>query len=69
MIMDKDQLEEVLEDLKSHKGKATELITVYVSEGYDVNVVQRQLEGERGTSKGVEKDSLERQFLVLLYGC
>jgi|ETNmetMinimDraft_13_1059891.scaffolds.fasta_scaffold325524_1 hypothetical protein len=27
------------------------------------------VDGERGTSKGVEKDSLERQFLVLLYGC
>jgi len=44
MPITKDELEAVVEELEKHRGRHTELITVYISSGYDVNSVQRQLE-------------------------
>jgi len=43
MQLTKDELEEVLEKLESIRGKQTELVTVYIPAGYDVNTVQRQI--------------------------
>jgi peptide chain release factor subunit 1 len=65
-ILDKNQLEEAIEELQKHKGKATELITVYISAGYDVNVVQSQLEGERGTSKNIKSTSTRKNVTEAL---
>ena len=62
----KDELEEVLEDLKSHKGRATELITVYISEGYDVNSVQKQLEAEKSTAKNIKSTSTRKNVTEAL---
>ena len=50
-IKNKLELEELLEELKSFKGRATELISVLIPAGYDVNAVQRQLEAEKSTAK------------------
>jgi peptide chain release factor subunit 1 len=50
----KEELEELLEELSKHKGRHTELITVYISEGYDVNSVQKQLEAEKSTAKNIK---------------
>lgn len=50
----KTELEEVLEKLSEHKGRHTELITVYIPAGYDVNAVQRQLEAEKSTAKNIK---------------
>ena len=49
--MTNEELEEQLKELDGYKGRATELISVYISEGYDVNSVQKQLEGEKSTAK------------------
>src|SRR3989344_5796125 len=54
MPMTKYELEEVLEVLKEYKGRHTELITVYVAAGYDVNSVQKQLEAEKSTAKNIK---------------
>jgi len=51
MKLSKEELESVLEELQKHKGRATELISVYIPEGYDVNAVQRQLEAEKSNGK------------------
>ena len=66
MILTKDELEETIEELKQHKGKATELITVYISEGYDVNTVQRQLEAEKSTSKNIKSTSTRKNVTEAL---
>jgi peptide chain release factor subunit 1 len=60
MELTKDELEEVLEQLDEFKGKATELITVYVPAGYDVNSVQRQLEAEKGTAKNIKSTATRK---------
>jgi len=60
MPITKDELEEVLEELEKHKGRHTELISVYISEGYDVNAVQRQLEAEKSTAKNIKSTSTRK---------
>ncbi len=60
MAITKDELEEVLEELEQHKGRHTELITVYISAGYDVNAVQRQLEAEKSTAKNIKSTSTRK---------
>ncbi len=54
MKLTRDELEEKLKEIESHKGKHTEFITVYIAAGYDVNSVQRQLEAEKSTAKNIK---------------
>ncbi|MCL5018289.1 MAG: peptide chain release factor aRF-1 [Candidatus Pacearchaeota archaeon] len=49
-----DELREKVTELESHKGRHTELISVYIPAGYDVNSVQRQLEAEKSTAKNIK---------------
>src|SRR3989344_8210216 len=58
--LSKDELQEVIEELKKHRGRATELISVYISEDYDVNSVQQQLEAERSTAKNIKSTSTRK---------
>ena len=53
-VTSKEELEEILEELESHKGRHTELISVYISAGYDANSVQKQLEDEKSTAKNIK---------------
>ncbi len=54
------ELEEILEQLDDYRGKNTELITVYIPEGYDVNSVQKQLESEKGTAKNIKSTATRK---------
>jgi peptide chain release factor subunit 1 len=56
----KEELEEMLEKLEKHKGRATELISVMIPEGYDVNAVQRQLEAEKSTAKNIKSTATRK---------
>jgi len=60
MVLTKEELEEVVEGLGKHKGRHTELITVYVPAGYDVNAVQRQLEAEKSTAKNIKSTATRK---------
>ena len=66
MPITKDELESVLEELEQHKGRHTELITVYISAGYDVNAVQRQLEAEKSTAKNIKSTSTRKNVTEAL---
>jgi len=66
MAMTRDQLEEVLEELEKHKGRHTELISVYISEGYDANSVQKQLEAEKATAKNIKSTSTRKNVIDAL---
>jgi len=65
-MLTKNELEEVVELLKEHKGKHTELITVYISAGYDVNYVQRQLGAEKSTAKNIKSTSTRKNVTEAL---
>ena len=60
MPLTKNELEEIVEELKSYKGRHTELITVFISEGYDINSVQKQLEAEKSTAKNIKSASTRK---------
>lgn len=65
-MITKDELEEIVEEIEQYRGKATELITVYISAGYDVNSVQRQLEGEKSTSKNIKSTATRKNVTEAL---
>jgi peptide chain release factor subunit 1 len=54
MKISMDELKEKVAELESHRGRHTELISVYIPAGYDPNAVQRQLEGEKSTAKNIK---------------
>jgi peptide chain release factor subunit 1 len=60
MVLTKDELEEKVNELEHYKGRHTELISVYVSAGYDVNAVQRQLEAEKSTAKNIKSTATRK---------
>lgn len=66
MAMSKDELREVVEKLNSIRGRHTELITVYVPEGYDVNSVQKQLEAEKSTAKNIKSTATRKNVVDAL---
>lgn len=65
-MMSKLELESLLEELEKHKGRHTELITVYVSAGYDVVSVQKQLEAEKSTAKNIKSTSTRKNVVDAL---
>ncbi len=59
-MLSKIELEEVLNELEGYKGRHTELISVYISAGYDANSVQRQLEAEKSTAKNIKSTTTRK---------
>lgn len=59
-VLTKEELEETLEELRKHKGRHTEFITVYISSGYDANSVQKQLEAEKSTAKNIKSTATRK---------
>src|SRR6056297_493287 len=66
MALTKSELEDVLEDLKEYKAGQTELITVYIPAGYDINSVQKQLEAESSTAKNIKSTSTRKNVMEAL---
>ncbi len=62
----KNELEEKLKELESHKGRHTEFISVYIAAGYDVNSVQRQLEAEKSTAKNIKSTTTRNNVIDAL---
>ncbi|MGV8152172.1 MAG: peptide chain release factor aRF-1 [Candidatus Nanoarchaeia archaeon] len=50
----KYELENFVEEMKAYRARHTELITVYVPKGYDLNLVTRQLESEKSTAANIK---------------
>jgi peptide chain release factor subunit 1 len=66
MKLSKDELEEKIAELEVHKGRHTELITVYIPAGYDVNSVQKQLEAEKSTAKNIKSTTTRNNVIDAL---
>lgn len=54
------ELEDYVKELDELKGRHTELISVYISAGYDVTAVQKQLEAEKSTAKNIKSTSTRK---------
>jgi len=66
MAISKLQLEELIEQLKEYRGRHTELITVYISAGYDAVAVQKQLEAEKSTAKNIKSTATRKNVMDAL---
>ena len=67
------KLRKFLSDLGKHRARHTELISVYIPSGYDINKIKQQLTGEAGTARNIKsagtrknvQDALERMIRAL----
>ena len=64
------ELKKLVKELSSHKGRHTELVSVYIPEGYDIIKIIGHLKEEQGTASNIKdkrtrenvKNSLERMI-------
>jgi len=65
---EKMHLENTVEELGKYRGRHTELVTVYVPAGYNLNLIVKQIDSEKSTASNIKSkntrkavlDSLER---------
>lgn len=63
MPTSKLELEELLEELEKIRGSHTELVSVYIPSGQNINVVGKQIEDEKGTASNI-KSKVNRKNVV-----
>jgi peptide chain release factor subunit 1 len=51
---EKSELEELVETLSTIRGRHTELVTVLIPSGQNINLVSKQLEGEKSTAANIK---------------
>ena len=51
--MKQAELTEFLERMRDYKARHTELITVLVPAGFDINLITKQLESEKSTAANI----------------
>ena len=56
---EKYKLEEFVLELEGYKARHTELITVYISAGYNLNNVVKQLESEKSTAANIKSKTTQ----------
>ena len=60
---EKIKLENFIEDVGKHKGRHTELVTVYIPAGYNLNNVTRQIEQEKSTASNIKSKNTRKAVL------
>jgi len=63
MAMDerqKSELEEFVERMKDYRARHTELITVLVPKGFDINLITKQLESEKSTATNIKSTATRK---------
>jgi peptide chain release factor subunit 1 len=69
MAMDEQQkleLEEFLGRMKDYRARHTELITVYIPKGMDVNLITKQLEAEKSTAANIKSTTTRKNVQTAL---
>jgi peptide chain release factor subunit 1 len=64
--MKKRKFEKLLEDLGSIKGRHTELVSVYIPAGYNINKVAEQLRAEQSTAQNIKSKQVRKNVLAAL---
>ncbi len=60
---EKLKLESFIEGVGSHKGRHTELVTVYIPAGYSLSNVVRQIEQEKSTASNIKSKNTRKAVL------
>jgi peptide chain release factor subunit 1 len=59
----KHKLKKFIKDLSRYKGRHTELVSVYIPQGYDINKIIQHLSQESGTATNI-KDATTRKNVI-----
>lgn len=59
-------LKKSVKELESYRGRHTELVTVYVPQGYELNKVINQLQQEQGTADNIKSTSTRKNVVDAL---
>ena len=54
------KLKKLIKELRKHKGRHTELVTVYIPAGYDIVKIQQHLTQEQGTAVNIKSTSTRK---------
>ena len=57
---EKDKLEEFIDEFKAYRARHTELITVLVPAGFDINLITKQLESEKSTATNIKSTATRK---------
>ena len=60
------KLKKIIKELKSKQGRHTELITVYVPSGFDINNIISQLFSEQGTATNIKSKTTRKNVVDAL---
>jgi peptide chain release factor subunit 1 len=62
----KHDLKKFIKELESHRGRHTELVTVYIPSGYDIIKVIQHLDQEKGTATNIKSASTRKNVISSL---
>ena len=62
----KHDLKKFIKELSSHKGRHTELVTVYVPVGYDITKIIQHLDQEKGTATNIKSAATRKNVITAL---
>jgi len=62
----REELEDLLEELEAVKGRHTELVTVLIPAGHNINFVVDQLEAEKSTAKNIKSTATRKNVIEAL---
>ncbi len=60
------KLKRIVEELKQYRGRHTELVTVFVPQGYDIVKVIGHLQQEQGTAENIKSASTRKNVIAAL---
>jgi peptide chain release factor subunit 1 len=63
---EKLKLKHIIKELEKHRGRHTELVSVYVPAGYDLNKIINHLQQEQGTASNIKSSSTRNNVINAL---
>ena len=62
----KHELKKFIKELELHRGRHTELVSVYIPFGYDMNKIINHLSQEQGTATNIKSASTRKNVITAL---
>lgn len=62
----KHDLKKFLKEMEQYRGRHTELVSVYVPQGYDMNKIVQHLDQEKGTATNIKSSSTRKNVITAL---
>ena len=59
----KYQLKKFIKELEQHRGRHTELVTVYIPQGYDIIKIINHLDQEKGTATNIKSSATRKNVI------